>query len=337
MLSGYTMMGRPIDVVETSRGCTFDCSFCSIIEMRGRNFHRFPIERVIEDISDAVARGARSLFIVDDNITLDMPRFEELCTAIIRAKLNRIDYLVQAMTASIATHGERLAPLMKEAGFRYVFLGIENVLDEDLAFLKAKAKNSRRQQGTRTNTAIAAVDLLHRHGMLVVGGLIVGNPDDRSESIAANLEFARRYVDWPYIQHPTPYPGTPMTKDFVERGLVVNSRVEEYDGTTAVTRSAHLSSDEIEYMRWKAERWMKVRHLPAVLRHDPVFVLRNGRRMLAHTFRGTTWRSALGLEGSREVFKRYRAIRAEERKYVDWPDPAGGRVIPNHSSLILNP
>ena len=41
VLSGYTMMGRPIDVVETSRGCTFDCSFCSIIEMRGRNFHRF--------------------------------------------------------------------------------------------------------------------------------------------------------------------------------------------------------------------------------------------------------------------------------------------------------
>jgi len=321
VLSGYTMLGRPIDVVETSRGCTFDCSFCSIIEMRGRNFHRFSIDRVIEDISDAAARGARCIFIVDDNITLDVPRFEELCTAIIRAGLNRIDYLVQAMTASIAAHGDRLAALMKDAGFRYVFLGIENILDEDLAFLKARAKNSRHQHGRRTNTAVAAVDLLHRHGMLVVGGLIVGNPDDRRESIAANLEFARRYVDWPYIQHPTPYPGTPMTKDFVERGLVVNSRVEEYDGTTAVTRSAHLSSEEIEFMRWKAERWMKVRHLPVALRHDPVFVLSHGRRMLAHTFRGTTWRSLLGLENSRDVFRRYRAIRAREREYVDWPDP----------------
>ena len=36
VLKGYTMVGRQIDVVETSRGCTFDCSFCSIIEMRGR-------------------------------------------------------------------------------------------------------------------------------------------------------------------------------------------------------------------------------------------------------------------------------------------------------------
>jgi hypothetical protein len=157
--------------------------------------------------------------------------------------------------------------------------------------------------------------------MLIVGGLIVGNPDDRRESIAANLEFARKYVDWPYIQHPTPYPGTPMTKDFEARGLVVNSRVEEYDGTTAVTRSAHLSSEEIEFMRWKAERWMKVRHLPAVLKHDPGFVLRHGRRMLAHTFRGSGWKSVLGLETSRAVFRRYRSIRERERQYLDWPDP----------------
>jgi len=332
VLDGYTFMGRPIDVVETSRGCTFDCSFCSIIEMRGRNFHRFPIDRVIADIRDAAARGARSIFIVDDNITLDVHRFEELCTAIIHAGLNRIDYLVQAMTASIAAHGQRLAPLMRKAGFRYVFLGIENILDEDLAFLKARSKNSRHQEGRRTNTAIAAVDILHQHGMLVVGGLIVGNPDDRRESITANLEFAKKYVDWPYIQHPTPYPGTPMTKDFEARGLVVNSRVEEYDGTTAVTRSAHLTSEEIEFMRWKAERWMKVRHLPAVLRHDPGFVLRHVHRMMAHTFRGTGWRSVLGLENSQTVFRRYKAIRDRERNYLDWPDPvarveSGARVL----------
>jgi hypothetical protein len=39
--------------------------------------------------------------------------------------------------------------------------------------------------------------------MFVIGGLIVGNPDDTPEAIEANLAFARQYVDWPYIQHPT--------------------------------------------------------------------------------------------------------------------------------------
>lgn len=324
VLSGYTMLGRPVDVVETSRGCTFDCSFCSIIEMRGRNFHRFPLPRVLHDIADARARGARVIFFVDDNITIDVPRFEALCEAIIAAGFNDVDYIVQGMTAPFAAHGATLAPLMKKAGFRYVFLGIENVLEDDLAFLKARAKNSRRAHGEHTNATAGAIEILHRHGLLVVGGLIVGNPDDTREAIAANLSFARAYVDWPYIQHPTPYPGTPMTRDFVSRGLLVNQRVDEYDGTTAVTRSAHLDAEEIEFMRWRAERWMKVRHMLAVARHDPGFVLRNGHRMLAHTFRGTTWRSILGLESARDVFRRYRTMRARERAYLEWPDPVPG-------------
>src|SRR5262245_32844646 len=75
VLEGYTLLGRMVDVVETSRGCTFDYSFCSIIEMRGRNFHPFPIERVMADIGDARRRGARAIFLVDDNITLDVQRF----------------------------------------------------------------------------------------------------------------------------------------------------------------------------------------------------------------------------------------------------------------------
>ena len=334
VLTGYTMLGRQVDVVETSRGCTFDCSFCSIIEMRGRNFHRFPIPRVIGDITDARTRGARAIFLVDDNITLDVERFKALCEAIIAAGLTDIDYLVQGMTSAIAAHGETLAPLMARAGFRYVFLGIENVLDDDLAFLKADAKNRTREGGRRTgNASIEAINILHRHGMVVVGGLIVGNPDDTPDAIAANLAFARKYVDWPYIQHPTPYPGTPMTRDFVERGLVVNQRVEEYDGTTAVTRSTHLEAAEIEFLRWKAERWMKVRHMPAAARHDPWFVMRHGRRMLAHTFRGTTWRSLVGLETPRDVFRRYRAIRERERSYVDWPDPLSGSPAASHAVM----
>ena len=67
---------------------------------------------------------------------------------------------------------------------------------------------------------------------------------------------------------------------------------------------------------------MKVRHLPAVIAHDFGFALRQGHRMLAHTFRGTTWRSLVGLESARDVFRRYREIRRREREYLDWPDPA---------------
>jgi anaerobic magnesium-protoporphyrin IX monomethyl ester cyclase len=317
ILQGYTMMGRQVDVVETSRGCTFDCSFCSIIEMRGRNFHMYDFDRVINDIRDAHTRGARAIFLVDDNITLNIPRFEALCRKIIEAKLNHIDYIVQAMTSSIGNHGETLAPLMRKAGFRYVFLGIENILDSDLGFLKARSKNEQRDHGHIVgNATLNAIGHIRRNKMFVVGGLIVGNPDDTPESIEANLEFARRYVDWPYIQHPTPYPRTPMTLELQQKGLIANDRVDEYDGTTAVLHTRGIAPLEVEFMRWRAERWMKARHIPKVLLHTPWFILRNGLRMMNHTFRGYRLRNLFGFEEEHRAFERYRALRAKERIYV---------------------
>jgi radical SAM superfamily enzyme YgiQ (UPF0313 family) len=318
VLSGYTILGRPVDVVETSRGCTYDCSFCSIIEMRGRNFHVYPLDRVLADIADARSRGARAVFLVDDNITLDIHRFGQLCEAIVDAGLNDIDYIVQAMTSPLAQHGATLAPLMKRAGFRYVFLGIENILDSDLDFLKARSKNVRHglERGAE-NATVEAIGHLHRHGLFVVGGLIVGNPDDTRESIETNLAFARRYVDWPYIQHPTPYPRTPMTRDFREQHLIVDEDMSHYDGTTAVVRTRHVPAADVEFLRWRAERWMKLKHLPAAFLHSPSFVLRNAPAMMAHTFAGTSLRSILGLEPSRAVFERYRTLRRRARAYVE--------------------
>jgi radical SAM superfamily enzyme YgiQ (UPF0313 family) len=317
VLTGYTALGRQIDVVETSRGCTFDRSFCSIIAMRGRNFHPYAVDRVLADIRDARDHGARAIFLVDDNITLNVRRFAALCQAIIDAGLHDLDYTVQAMTAPLAQHGATLAPLMRQAGFRYVFLGIENILDENLTFLRARAKNQHRTSGQQVDNATrTAIDSLHRHNMYVIGGLIVGNPDDTRETIAANLAFARRYVDWPYIQHPTPYPGTPMTQDFRDRGLIINERLEEYDGTTAVVKTAHMSADKAEYLRWQADRWMKLRHMPVALRHDPWFVVTHAPQMLAHTFRGATLKTWLGLEDDHAAFVRFKARRQAEREYL---------------------
>ena len=333
VLDGYTLLGRKVDVVETSRGCTYDCSFCSIIEMRGRNFHPYPIDRVLADIADARRHGAEAIFLVDDNITLDVRRFEALCQAIIDSGFTDIDYVVQGMTAPFAQHGASLAPLMRRAGFRYVFLGIENILDSDLGFLKARAKNARRDHGRTVGMAtFEAIDHLHRHGLFVVGGLIVGNPEDTRDAIAANLSFAKRYVDWPYIQHPTPYPGTPMTREFQERGLIVEDDVSRYDGTTAVVRTEHVAAAEAEFMRWRAERWMKLRHMPAAIVHSPGFVLRHGLGMLAHTFAGTTWRSLFGLESEQAVFERFRMLRRQERERIaDVGERGTGRGSPTTS------
>jgi hypothetical protein len=108
-----------------------------------------------------------------------------------------------------------------------------------------------------------------------------------------------------------------MTADFRRQGLIENERLEEYDGTTPVVRNENLPADEIEYLRWKAERGMKTRHIPAVFRHDPWFVMRNVGRMAGFTYRGSTLRTVLGLESDRQAFARYQEIRRKEREYIE--------------------
>ena len=110
-----------------------------------------------------------------------------------------------------------------------------------------------------------------------------------------------------------------MTKDLAERELIINDRLEEYDGTTAVVKSEHLAAEEIEFLRWRAERWMKLRHFPTAFRRSPLYCLRHGTAMVAHTFRGASWRYWLGLESDRDVFRRYREIRKAEREYLAVP------------------
>ena len=61
---------------------------------------------------------------------------------------------------------------------------------------------------------------------------------------------------------------------------------------------------------------MKTRHIPAVISHEPLFVLRNWWKMLSFTFRGSSIKSVLGLESDRAVFQRYRDIRSAERVYL---------------------
>ena len=64
------------------------------------------------------------------------------------------------------------------------------------------------------------------------------------------------------------------------------------------------------------ERWMKMAHFPIALIRNPKFVLRTGLEMLAHTLRGCTLRTLLGLEDEHKAFERYRAIRQAERAYI---------------------
>ncbi|MEE9584830.1 MAG: cobalamin-dependent protein, partial [Candidatus Brocadiales bacterium] len=75
---GNNFNGHILDIVETSRGCTMPCNFCCMEKMYGKSFRTYSIPRVVEDIGNCKKLGTGYIIFSDDNICLDIKRFEEL-------------------------------------------------------------------------------------------------------------------------------------------------------------------------------------------------------------------------------------------------------------------
>ncbi|HET6266649.1 MAG TPA: radical SAM protein [Acidobacteriota bacterium] len=237
MFDGFHYLKRSYDVAETSRGCTFPCTFCSITRMYGKSFREYPIERIIEDLTIIKKRGTYGVFFVDDNITLNTTRIKVLCEEIIRHNLNTIDYMTQATVIGIASDPE-LAEMMGRAGFKFVFLGIESGNRRNLDLFKKGHICAKTRQ---------AVEYLQANKIIVLGGFIIANPPDNKEDVQAVFDYCLDIgVDHPIVQTLTPYPKTPMREELMNKGLVANpDNLARYNGFIANVRTEHLSIDEI--------------------------------------------------------------------------------------------
>jgi anaerobic magnesium-protoporphyrin IX monomethyl ester cyclase len=235
---GYHFMGMPMDVVETSRGCPFNCKFCSITHMYGHTFRAFPLDRVIADISKASLLGAKSIFFIDDNLTYDVEHFKALCQAIVDNGLNNILFMTQVSAIGIAKHPD-LVEYMDKANFRIVFVGFES-MDPD--FLKKMNKP------TNPDINMTAARLLKNHNMGVIVGSIVGYPDDDEESVKRSIWLTKQLKgDALYLQYLTPYPKTRIRDELQSLGLITNEdNFDQYTGMECNIRTKHLSRDDLQ-------------------------------------------------------------------------------------------
>jgi len=254
--------------------------------MYGKSFRTYKIERILEDIRDARSHGARAIAISDDNITIHGKRYLELCEAIIDAGLDDLRYSVQASVRGIKQTPE-LAAAMARSGTKWVFLGIENAEDKSLHFLEKD------RQFSAADTEIV-VRHLRELGIIVIGGFIVGNPDDDEEALWANYHYAKRIgVDIPIFFILNPLPKTPLRRELLEKGLITNPEdYTTYDGFHANVRTKHLSPERLfeirEEMGWKypldsGAIWRLIREFPWFFaRMIPGALLRSTGDMLGY-------------------------------------------------------
>ncbi|MBD3197567.1 MAG: radical SAM protein [Candidatus Lokiarchaeota archaeon] len=238
----YKMFTVRLETVETSRGCPYSCKFCTTWKVNNGKWRARPIKNVIEELRIISENKAiTDIFFVDDELTANTKRVEDLCESIIKSKkagfINDFKFFAQIRVDDIV-RSSKMIEKMAEAGFWVVFIGIESV---DEASLKEMRK------GITFNHVLKALDILHENNILAIGNLIIGvNLNDTRDDIIRNIQIMKE-VDIDIISFVilTPFPGSDTLEEMDKKGLVLTKNWSKYTVMEPVIRTNQLSPADL--------------------------------------------------------------------------------------------
>jgi radical SAM superfamily enzyme YgiQ (UPF0313 family) len=226
------------DIVQTTKGCPFDCEFCSVHAFDGQRIRNKTVDQVVAEVLNIHGSSARfkkkSIFFADDNIISNKPFARELFKALQPYGLN---WSCQA-SINIAKDHE-LLKLMKASGCGAILVGFESVSKENLAKMG--------KQINLKNDYITAINTIQSHEITVHASFIMGYDFDTPESFDELIEFidsARLLM--PLINVLTPFPGTRLYKRFEDEGRILHRDWSRYDGKTVVFKPALMSPEQLD-------------------------------------------------------------------------------------------
>ena len=172
--------------VQYSRGCPFNCEFCDIIVMNGRIPRTKTPEQFIDELTSLYNSGWRgTLFVVDDNFIGNKTNVKAMLPLLIKwQKEHKYPFKLMTEASINLADDDELMRMMSAANFLKVFLGIETPCIDSL-------KECGKLQNTKRNVA-DAVKIIHRNGMQVMGGFIVGFDSDNESIFKTQIKFIQQ-------------------------------------------------------------------------------------------------------------------------------------------------
>jgi radical SAM superfamily enzyme YgiQ (UPF0313 family) len=226
--------GKKTVMVQTSRGCPFDCSFCSVTGMFGKKLRCRSVESVLNEVRRYNTRD-HFVFFCDDNFTANKRRARELVEAMIREK-SRFRWSTQVRT-DLAREPE-LVRRMKRAGCHTVFIGFESVNPKSLTEMK---KNQNLEDIGHAIRVVQEAGI-HIHGMFVFGF-----EQDDWDTVEATVRFARAMkLTSVQLLLLTPLPGSELYQRLMAEGRLSSVDWDLYDAHHVVFRSAGFSAFELQ-------------------------------------------------------------------------------------------
>jgi Radical SAM superfamily len=245
---------------DAGRGCPFQCSFCTIINVQGRKSRYRSPDSVEEIIRSNWAQGVDRFFITDDNFARNT-HWDAIYDRII--KLREEDGLDVRFMIQVDTLCHKIPNFIEKsrrAGVTRVFIGLENINPDNL--LAAKKRQNKLTEYRRMLLAWKAA------GIMTFAGYILGFPNDTPESIARDIEIIKEELPIDALEFfiLTPLPGSEDHKVLAANGVTMDADMNRYELEHVVTDHPRMTRSEWqEAYRQAWTRFYSDEHLETIL------------------------------------------------------------------------
>lgn len=236
LIQGYRLPAF-IAPVSTSRGCPFDCSFCSVTKMFGRKYRFRSTENIKQEL---LAIRAKSVFFCDDNFTAHPERTRELLEILVQLKMRNWSCQVRCDVAK----DDSLLTLMAKAGCSVACIGFESVNHKTLRAYDKKQT---------IEEIIYAIKSFRKKKIRIHGMFVLGSDDDNEKTVWDTLRFAIKHkIDTLQLMILTPFPGTRVYEELEKEKRIFDKDWSLYDGQHIVFTPKLLSARKLQESVLKA-------------------------------------------------------------------------------------
>ncbi len=250
---------------DLGRGCPYQCSFCTIINVQGRKSRFRTPEDLEAIIRENYAQGIKRFFITDDNFARNRnwEAFFDRVIALREKERMKVKFTIQVDT--LCHQIENFIVKAKRAGVSRVFIGLENINPDSL--LGAKKRQN------KITDYRAMLQAWKRQGVLTLAGYIIGFPNDTKETVKRDIEIIKRELPVDILEFfmLTPLPGSEDHQALHNKGVWMDPDMNKYDTNHRVVHHARMPDAEWEEaykLAWR--EYYTPQHMETVMRRAVV-------------------------------------------------------------------
>jgi len=190
------LVGGPLGVIQSSRGCPFGCTYC--ITSHGRQLVFKSADKVVDEMANLKNAGIKYIRFIDDTFNVDKKRVAKICTKIIEKNIG----IKWTCLSRVDTLDKDVLDMMKKAGCVRVYVGIESYSQKTIDYFK---------KGYICEEINNKLKLINKAGLESVGFIMVGLPFEKKEEFLKTASgIMASDLDLLIVTKIVPYPGTPM-------------------------------------------------------------------------------------------------------------------------------